>query len=420
MELLHNLALGFGLFLQPANLLCAVLGCLLGALLRLLPGLGPLAVMAMLLPAAQALTPLAAVLLLAGVYCAACHQRLPRPLQLAACAVPLVLAPCVAWLGNLALQFGAAEYLALMVLALAAAVLLSPGSLLKALALVLLGLLLGLVGADASSGVLRFTFDIPELGGGIALVVLAMGLFGYGEVIGQLAALSDAPEQPLPSMAGTAVPAAAPGWGQALARSAATQALFLPLLVLGLPATAAMALMLGVLGLQLPLQSPGSSAVLVWALLAALLLGQLLVLLVTELLRRSGLGAALSLSLGKRLPRLAYRHLFAAILLLCALGAYASRHSLLDVWLLAAFGLLGYVLKCLDMASAPLWMGFVLGPALEQRLRQALQLAHGDWSVFVMRPLSAGLLLLALLLPLLLLLPAVQRWRNRAPAGAGL
>jgi TctA family transporter len=402
MALLQQLVLGFGLALQPVNLLCGLLGCLLGLLLRLLPGLGPLAAMAMLLPASLGLPPQAALLLLAGMYCAARYQSQPvgsgRTLLLAVCALPLLLAPWVDWLTELALQFGAAEYLALMVLALAAAVLLTPGSLLKALALVLLGMLLGLVGTDASSNLLRFTLDIPELAGGIAVPVLAMGLFGYGEVIAHLAAA------PLPANAPEAS-----GWQQGLARDAATQAVFLPLLVLGVPFNAAMAMLVAALGLQ-PLQTPqpGSGAGLVWGLLAALLLGQLLVLLLLSELRRRS-----SLKLDWPLPRLAYRHLYAAILLLCAMGAYAGRHSMLDVWLVAAFGVLGYVLKCLDMPCAPLLMGFVLGPAMEQRLRQTLLLAHGDWSVFVMRPLSAGLLLLALMLPLLLVLPALKRWRAR-------
>lgn len=499
MELLNNLVLGFGVALAPANLLCALAGCVLGTLVGVLPGMGPVAAMAMLLPASTSLPPVSALILLAGIYYGAqygasvtailvkppadpsraggCVDGYQMALQgragpalaaagfasfFAGCAGVLVLAVFAPVLNRLALQFGAVEYFALMVLGLVGCVVMAPGSLLKAIGMVLLGLLLGLVGRDAPSGVLRFSLDVAELSNGIGLVALAMGVFGYGAIMSRLGQPEPAREVFAARVRGfwpgrsdfkNMTPAVLrgtvagsllgviPGGGALLASCAAcamekkVQAkpgevpfgqgniravaapgsahnagavtAFLPLLALGIPSNAVMVLMAGALtlhniqpGPQLMAGDPG----LFWGLLAALLLGKLMLVLLKLPLQ----------GLWPKLLRVPYRWLFPAVVLLCAIGAYSMRHSSLDVWLVAAFGLVGYVFHKLGMAPAPLLLGFILGPRMEENLRAALQLSHGDWSVFVMRPLPAGLLLAALCMVFLVLTPAVQSRRVKA------
>jgi len=383
MELIHNLSLGFGVATTSPNLLLAMIGCLLGTLSAVLPGMGPVATMAMLLPFSYALPPLSALILLIGVACGTQYggssaARWGGLLMVTLFTLVLVaLAPA---LSRLAL--GATETVALMVLGLVAAAVLASGSLLKALAMLLLGLLLGLVGADSDSGAVRFAWDVPELSGGLGIVAIAMGVFGCGEVITHLARPADLRE--LPSANGL--------HGKPL-RS---------LLALGAPSQAVMALLLGAMALrqmQPGAQAVGSNTGLFWGLLASLWLSNLMLL-------------ALHLPLARRwarLPRLTYRWLFPAIVLLCALAAYAEHHSSFDIWLVATFGCIGYGFHQLDMEPAPLLLGFILGPVMEENLRRALQLSGGDWSVFVARPLSAGLLATALCL--VALLPVVRARR---------
>lgn len=399
MELMHHLALGFGVAFAPLNLLLAVLACLLGTLVGLLPGIGPVAAMALLLPACYALAPVSMLVVLMGVYCGAQHGRATAAIlqgQMGATRLAVGLGSFFAaslgllalllltpMLAGLALQLGPTETLALAVLGLVACMVLASGSLLKALAMALLGLLLGLVGTDAPSGVQRFALDIPELGGGIGFAVLAMGVCGYGEIISNLG-------QP-PS-----VRPAPHGVGAAIA--------VLALLGLGLPSNAAMALLVGALDLhhipagpQVLASQPG----LYWGLLVCTCLACLLPVPLN-------LGL---LGLWRWLLRVPYRWLFAALVLLGAVGAYSLHHRILDIWLVALFGLLGYGFNKLGLQSAPLLLGFVLAPGMEDSLRRTLQLSHGDWSVLVMRPLSASMLLLALALLLLVVLPAFKTWR---------
>jgi TctA family transporter len=306
------------------------------------------------------------------------------------------------------------------------------------------------------SGLARFAFDIPELRDGIGFVVIALGIFGYGEIISNLAR----PESVRPVFK-TKVPRLWPTWqdikpvvpavlrGTALgslfgmlpgggtapaalaahaleqkidtrpgeppfgednirgvaapesAHNAGAQTVFIPMLALGIPPNAVMALMLGAMGLHHIQPGPQlltSMPELFWGLIASLCLG---------ILMRLALNLPL-IGVWIRLLNVPYRWLFPALVLFCSLGVYAATHSAIDVWLVAAFGIVGYAFHKLDLEPAPLLLGFVLGPMMENHLRGALLLSRGDWSVFVMRPLSAGLLLAALCTLVLVLLPALQ------------
>ena len=499
MELLHHLAFGFSVAITPINLLCALTGCLLGTLMGVLHGIGPVATIAMLLPTTYALPTVSALILLAGICYGAQYGGsitailVKRPAEsslalsgmdgyqmarqgragpalaaaglgsfFAASVGTLILAACAPLLTELAMAFGPAEYFALMVLGLVGAVVLASGSLIKAIAMVVLGMLLGLVGADASSGVTRFAFDIPELNDGIGFVVIAMGVFGYGEIISNLAQSAHAREvfgtkwqdlwptrQDMRDMApavlrGTALGSILgmlPGGGALLgkflsyalekkikpkpgeiplgegnirgvvapdsAKHAGAQAAFMPLLALGIPPNAVMALVVGALTLHHIQPGPQvmtSNPELFWGLIASLWIGNLMLVV---------LGLPL-MGVWTRLLGVPYRWLFPALVLFCAMGVYTTTHSTFDIWLVAAFGFVGYLFHKLDMEPAPLLLGFILGPMMEEYLRRALQMANGDWSVFVMRPLSAGLLLLAVSMLVLVFLPAFQTRRAAA------
>lgn len=416
MDLFSNLAFGFGVALTPINLLVALVGCLLGTLIGVLPGIGPVAAIALLLPATYALPPLTALILLAGVYCAARNGGSTRAgpalataglgAFFAGCIGTLVLAAFAPTLAQRALQFGPVESFSLLVLGMTGAAVMAAGSLIKGIAMGVLGLLLGLVGTEVDSGLARFAFDIPELRDGFGFVVMALGVFGIGEIMGNLAR----PES-VRAVLNAKVPRLWPTWQdfkpmvpavlRGSAHNAGAQIVFIPMLALGIPSNAVMALMLGAMGLHHIQPGPQlltSMPELFWGLIASLCLGNLL---------RLALNLTL-MGLWIRLLKVPYRWLFPAIVLFCSLGVYAATHSAFDVWLVAAFGFVGYVFHKLEMQPAPLLLGFVLGPMMEKHLRGALLLSGGDWSVFVMRPLSAGLLLAALCILVLVLLPALQ------------
>jgi TctA family transporter len=499
MELLSHLALGFGVAFTPLNLLYALIGCLLGTLIGVLPGIGPVATIAMLLPATYTLAPVSALIMLAGIYYGAqyggsttailvnlpgesssvvtcidgyqmARQGRAGPALAAAglgsffagCVGTLILAAFAPALTELAFQFGPAEYFALMVLGLIGAVVLASGALLKAVAMVVLGLLLGMVGTDVNSGVARFAFDIPELSDGIGFVAIAMGVFGYGEIISNLAQPEHARQffgakvqdlwptrQDFKDMApavlrGTALGSllgVLPGGGALLAsfasyalekkikakpgevpfgkgnirgvaapesaNNAGAQTSFIPLLTLGIPPNAVMALMVGAMtihNIQPGPQVMASNPELFWGLIASMWIGNLMLVVLNLPL----------IGIWIRLLSVPYRWLFPAIVLFCAMGVYSTNNSTFDIWLVAGFGFVGYVFHKLDMEPAPLLLGFILGPMMEENLRRALLLSRGDWSVFVSRPLSAGLLLVALVMLVLVLLPAVKTRRAQA------
>jgi TctA family transporter len=499
MDLLSNLALGVAVAFTPQNLLYAFVGCVLGTLIGVLPGLGPVAAIAMLLPVVHALDATTALIMLAGVYygaqyggstaailldsggpstsaaAAADGQAMARQGRagpaLAAAALGSFFAGCVGTvviaaiappLTDVAFSFGPAEYVSLMVAGLIGAVVLTSGSLLKAVAMIVLGLLLAQIGADVVWQLPRFSFGLPELHGGINFVVVAIGMFGLGEVIATLAQ----PAEPrtrfvdkvtglwptrqdlrdawpamlrgtalgsllgmlpgggalLASVAAQAVEKTAPGrrgeveFGKGnirgvaapeSANNAGAQTSFVPMLALGVPPNAVMALMIG--AMLIKGIAPGPPVLtahpeLFWGLVASMWAGNVMLLVLN--LPLVGLWA--------RLLAVPYRWLAPALVLLCCVGVYSLRGSAFDVALSALFALAGYAFHQLGCEGAPLLLGFVLGPMLEQNLRHALQLSGGDWSTFVTRPLSAGLLIAGALMIVVVWLPTISKKRGVA------
>ncbi len=499
MELIDHLALGFGAAFTLQNLLYALVGCLLGTLIGILPGIGPLATIAMLLPVTYGLDPLAALIMLAGIYYGAQYGgsttailvNLPGEASsvvtvidgyqmarkgragpalaaagigsfFAGCVGTLVLAAFAAPLTDLAIRFGPSEYFALMVVGLIGAVVLASGSLLKALAMVVLGLLLGTMGTDVNSGVVRFSFDIPELTDRISFLAIAMGLFGYGEIISNLARPDNQRQvftgsvnglmptktdfrRMVPAiLRGTAlgsVLGVLPGGGALLsaftaytlekktrlesgevpfgegnirgvaspeaANNAGAQTSFIPLLTLGIPPNAVMALMVGAMtihNIQPGPQVMTSNPELFWGLVASMWIGNAMLVVLNLPL----------VGLWVQLLKVPYRLLFPAIVLFCAVGVYSTNNNSFDIWMVALFGFIGYLFIKLGCEPAPLLLGLILGPLMEENLRRALLISRGDWSVFLTRPLSAGLLVVALLLLAVVLLPGIKRRREEA------
>jgi TctA family transporter len=374
----------------------------------------------------------------------------------------LILAAFAVPLTEVAFKFGPAEYFSLMILGLIGAVVLASGSLLKAVAMIVLGLLLGLVGTDVNSGVARYSFDIPELTDGIGFIVIAMGVFGYGEIITNLAQPEDKREVFLGKVTGlfptkedfkNMVPAVLrgtaigsilgilPGGGALLAAFAAytiekktklrpgevpfgqgnirgvaapesannagAQTSFIPLLTLGIPPNAVMALMVGAMtihNIQPGPQVMTSNPELFWGLIASMWIGNLMLIILNLPL----------IGMWIKLLTVPYRWLFPAIVLFCAIGVYSTNNNTFDIWLVGAFGVVGYVWAKLSVEPAPLLLGFILGPMMEENLRRALLLSRGDWSVFVTRGLSASLLAVAAVMLIVVLLPAVKSKREEA------
>ena len=499
MDLINNLSLGFSVAFTAQNLLYALIGCVLGTLIGVLPGIGPVATIAMLLPATYSLPPIAALIMLAGIYYGAqyggsttailvnlpgesssvvtCIDGYQMARQgragpaLAAAGIgsffagsvgTLILAAFAPPLTELAFLFGPWEYFSLMVLGLVGAVVLASGSLLKAVCMILLGLLLGLVGTDVNSGVARYSFDIPELTDGIGFVVIAMGVFGYGEIITNLAQPEDQREvftaevkglfptaldfkRMTPAiLRGTALGSMLgilPGGGALLAAFAAytfekktklqpgevpfgkgnirgvaapeaannagAQTSFIPLLTLGIPPNAVMALMVGAMtihNIQPGPQVMTSNPELFWGLIASMWIGNLMLVILNLPL----------IGMWIKLLTVPYRFLFPAIVLFCAIGVYSTNNNTFDIWMVAIFGFVGYLFAKLGCEPAPLLLGFILGPMMEEHMRRAMLLSRGDWSVFATRGISAGFLLAALVLLVIVLLPAVKNKREEA------
>ncbi|MCG5241013.1 tripartite tricarboxylate transporter permease [Azospirillum doebereinerae] len=496
MDVFANLWLGLGVSLMPMNLFYCFLGTLIGTLIGVLPGIGPVATVALLLPITFYLPPVGALIMLAGIFYGAQYGgsttailvKLPGEsssvmtcldghamarqgragVALATAALASLFAGVVATLviavagpplAGIALAFGPAEYVALMLVGLIGAVILAHGSVVKAIAMILVGLLLAMVGTDVNSGQMRFTFDIPQLYDGLDFVPLAMGLFGLAEIIINLEetegrGVSPAPIARLwPSLADfrEAWPAAVrgtalgtilgilPGGGATLsafaayalekkvardpgrfghgaiqgvagpeaANNAGAQASFIPMLSLGIPSNAVMALMIGAMmihgitpGPQIMTKQPE----LFWGMVASMLVGNVMLVVLNLPL----------IGLWVRLLRVPYAYLFPAILVFCCIGTYSLKNDVFDVITMAGFGVFGYVLKKLDCEPAPLLLGFVLGPLLEENLSRAMLLSQGDVTVFATRPISAGLLAVAVGLLALILLPNFRRQREVA------
>ncbi len=499
MDLIHHLGLGFAVALTLQNLVYALFGAILGTLIGVLPGIGPVATIAMLLPSIYSLDATPALIMLAGIYygaqyggsttailinvpgeassvvtCIDGYQmarqgRAGAALAVAAlgsffagCVGTVVIAGFAPPLTELAFQFGPAEYFSLMVLGLIGAVVLASGSLLKAIAMVILGLLLGQVNTDVISGVPRFGFDIPELTDGIGFVVIAMGIFGFGEIVANLGRPAGHREVFTRKVAGLwptrrdfadAWPAAVrgtalgsllgvlPGGGALLAsfasytlekrvrrqpgeldfgkgnirgvagpesaNNAGAQTSFIPMLTLGIPPNAVMALMVGAMtikGIQPGPQVMSSNPQLFWGLIASMWVGNAMLIVLNLPL----------IGIWIRLLTVPYRFLFPAIVVFCTIGCYTLNDSSFDVFMAAIFCVVGYVLYKLGCEPAPLLLGFILGPMMEENLRRALLLSRGDWTTFTTRPLSAGLLGGAAVLLLVVMLPSIRSKRREA------
>ena len=362
-------------------------------------------------------------------------------------------------LSELALKFGPAEYFSLMILGLIGAVVLAHGSLLKAIAMIVLGLLLGIVGTDVNSGVARFAFGVPELTDGLGVVSVAMGLFGFAEIISNLETtekrelVTGKVERPLAhegavqgGVAGVAArhrarlgPGPSAGRrrdavvvrflrarekgregpaqfgkgaiqgvaGPESANNAGAQTSFIPLLTLGIPENAVMALMVGAMtihNIQPGPQVMTSNPTLFWGLIASMWVGNLMLVVLNLPL----------IGMWIKLLKVPYRLLYPAILLFCAIGVYSINNTSFDVMQTAVFGFLGVVFFKLECEPAPLLLGFVLGPMMEENLRRAMLLSRGDPTMFFTRPLSLAMLLLARPLLVADRAPAFRKKRDEA------
>ena len=495
MDLFANLILGFSVALTLQNLAYCFVGVLVGTLIGVLPGIGPLATISLLLPLTFGVPPVAALIMLAGIYygaqyggsttailvnlpgetasvvtCLDGYQmarqgRAGPALAIAAIGSfiagtigTLIIALAGPPLADVALKFAAAEYFSLMLMGLVAAAVLAQGDMVKSLAMVVVGLVLGLVGTDVNSGVARFSFDIPELTDGIGFVVVAVGVFAIGEIITNLgqpteerrvfeAKLSNLMpswaefrQSFLPIMRGTALGSffgVLPGTGPAVAsfssymleqklaadpsrfgkgaiegvaapeaaNNADAQCKFIPMLTLGLPASGVMALMLGAMTIQ-GIQ-PGPEVMtkrpeLFWGLIASMWVGNLFLIILNLPL----------IGLWVKLLSVPYRVLFPAIVAFSAIGIYSGSNSAFEVYMAALFGIVGFVWVKLGFNLAPMLLGFVLGPLLEENLRRAMLVSRGDPTVFFTRPISAAFMLVTLLILVMMLLPAIRRKRD--------
>jgi putative tricarboxylic transport membrane protein len=495
-DLIGNLGVGFATALSPTNLVLCFVGALVGTLIGVLPGVGPIATIAMLLPLTFKVDPTGAIIMLAGIYYGAQYggsstailvnipgeatsvvttldghamaKKGQAGIALGIAAIgsffagtvaTLIIAAIGAPLTKLALLFGPAEYFGLMVLGLGLAIVLARGSVLKAVIMVVFGLLLATVGQDLETGQERLTLGFADLADGIDFAVLAMGVFGIAEILRNLEnpeahnVVRGALGRLLPSFAdlrrsfgpivrGTglgSVLGILPGNGAVLApfasytlekklakdpsrfgqgaiegvagpesaNNAGAQTAFIPLLTLGIPPNAVMALMVGAMTIHGVIPGPlvmSKNPNLFWGLIASMWIGNLMLLVINLPL----------IGLWVRLLKVPYRLLFIMILLFCCIGIYSINNNPSDVYFTAFFGLVGYVLIKLGLEPAPMLLGFVLGRLMEEKLRQALALSEGSFTTFVERPLSAVLLLLALAIMVIAVLPAVRKGREEA------
>jgi putative tricarboxylic transport membrane protein len=475
-EVVQNLVLGFQVALTPSILAYAFLGCVIGTLVGMLPGIGPLTGISLLLPVTFGLNPTIALVMLAGVYYGAMYggsttsilMRIPGEAAsvmtcvdgyemtrngragaaLAIAAIGSFVAGTVSVVGlmllapplaSIALKFGPPEYSALLVLGLLVLAYLSGGTIIKTLAMALLGLLLGMIGIDTMSGFTRFSFDIVELGDGIGIVPVAVGLFGVSEIL--LTARSGAAEpvrrprlrELLPSAAELKAAAAPIGRGTVLgfligiipgsahvissfvsyalerrlsrhperfgkgaiegvagpesANNAAASGALVPLLALGVPSGALPAVMLAALLIHGVTPGPlliQNNPELFWGLIASMYVGNTVLLILNLPM----------IGLFINILRIPYAYMYPLILVLCVLGVYAINQSAIDIWIMAIMGALGFVLRKLDFETAPIVLGLILAPMLELSVRQALAMSAGDYSIFFTRPISATMLVL--------------------------
>jgi putative tricarboxylic transport membrane protein len=501
-EILQGLIVGFSVALTPQNLMYCFFGVFLGTMIGVLPGIGPLATIAMLLPLTFVLPPVAALIMLAGIYYGsdyggsttailvnlpgegssvvtlldghpmAQQGRAGPALAIAAmgsffagCICTLLIALVGPPLANVALKFGSPEYFSLMVMALVCAAVVGSGSVLKSLAMVVVGLLIGIVGTDVNSGKVRFSFGVPELSDGIGIAVVAMGVFGITEIVRNLAGAQIIPTilrgkitglmprwqdlktcfapilrgtsigaiyGPLPGLGGTisaftsymvekklakdpsrfgkgAIEGVA---GPESANNACAQTTFIPMLTLGIPGSASMALMLGAMimhGITPGPQVMTSRPDLFWGLIASMWIGNAMLLVLNLPL----------IGIWVRLLQVPYRLLFPIIMTMMGIGIYSLNNSGTDVMLMAFFGFAGYILFKLGCSFPPLILAMVLGPLMEENLRRSLLLSDGDPSIFITRPISCGFMVATVALLLVFALPAIRRKRRVVITEAG-
>jgi putative tricarboxylic transport membrane protein len=497
MDIFANLATGFGAAATPINLGFCLFGCLVGTLIGVLPGIGPIATIAMLLPVTFGLSPLGALIMLAGIYygaqyggsttailvnlpgesssvvtCIDGYQmarngRAGAALTIAAvgsfvagCAGTLLIAAFAPLLAAFAEKFRSPEYFALMLFGLIAAVILAHGSVVKAVGMVLLGLLAGLIGTESQTATSRFTFGVSELYDGVDFVPLAMGLFGLAEIMSNLDRIRDERSTVTPRIGSLwptreeirrAVPAALrgtllgaflgilPGGGAVLASFAAytlekkisrtpgefgkgavegvaapesannagAQTSFIPLLTLGIPSNPVMALMMGAMLIQGI--APGTAILterpeLFWGMVASMWFGNLMLIVINLPL----------IGIWVRLLQVPYRLLFPCIVVLCCVGAYSVNASTFLILMMGGFALLGYVFGKLGCEGAPFLLGFVLGPLMEENLRRSMVLSFGDPMIFLQRPISLCILIACAALILLIVVPQFRTTREEA------
>ncbi len=494
MDLFHNLIFGFSVALSWQNLFYCFLGCLLGTLIGVLPGIGPLATIAMLMPITFTISPVGALIMLAGIYYGAQYGgsttsilvNLPGETSsvitcidgyqmarqgkagpaLAIAAIGSFFAGTVCTLvialfgppiAEMALKFASPEYFSLMMMGLIVAAVLAPGDMVKSLAMVFLGLLIGCVGTDVDSGWRRFSFDIIELTDGIGFVVIAIGVFALGEIVSNL---GDPEERTVftskvgslfpskdqvkrsagPIVRGTVLGAffgVLPGTGPAIAsfssymvekkmakdpsrfgngaiegvagpeaaNNADAQCKFIPMLTLGIPASGTMALMLG--ALMIHGIAPGPTVMtqrpdLFWGLIVSMWIGNLMLVILNLPL----------IGLWVSLLKVPYRLLFPAIMTFSCIGIYSLNNSPFELYLTAFFGLLGFLWMKLECSPVPLMLGFVLGPMMEENLRRAMLISRGDPTVFLTRPLSLVFVIITVLILVVMALPVLKKRRG--------
>ena len=495
-DILSSITMGFGVALTWQNIGLCFFGCVIGTIIGVLPGIGPLTTMAMILPVTFWLSPVGALIMLAGVFYGAQYGgsttailvkipgetssvvtvldghamaqrgRAGPALAIAAIGslfagsvVTLLIAVAGPPLARIALLFQSADYVSVMLLGLISAVVLAHGSVLKAVGMIVLGVLFGLVGTDVTTGEYRMTMGLDVLFDGVGFVPLSMGLFGLAEiavnlestgatdlrakaVTGLWPTLADLRQSFGAMVRGTAVGTVfgiLPGGGPTIAafsayslekkvsrsperfgkgaiegvaapesaNNAAAQACFIPMLSLGIPPNALMALMIGAMMIHGITPGPeiiSKQPALFWGLIASMWIGNLMLVILNLPL----------IGIWVKLLQVPYSYLFPSILVLCCIGTFTLNSSTGDVMVMTAFGVIGYAMRKLDCEPAPLLLGLVLGPMLEENFRRAMVLSDGDWSIFVRRPISLGFLLLALGLLIAVALPNIRRGREEA------
>ena len=494
MDLFNNLIFGFSVAFSLQNLLYCLIGVSVGTLIGVLPGIGPLGTIAILMPITYSVSPVGALIMLAGIYYGAQYGgsttailvNLPGETSavvtcidgyqmarqgragpaLAIAAIgsfiagtfgTLLIAVAGPPLADVALKFGSPEYFSLMLMGLVAAAVLAEGDIVKSLAMVAFGLLLGIVGTDVNTGTQRYSFGVSELTDGIGFIVVAVGVFAIGEIISNLGgseerrvftakvsnlmpSWDDMKRSIAPILRGTGIGCffgVLPGTGPAIAsfasymvekkvaddpsrfgkgaiegvagpesaNNADAQCKFIPMLTLGLPASGVMALMLGALtiqGIQPGPQVMTTRPDLFWGLIASMWIGNAMLVILNLPM----------IGLWVKLLQVPYRLLFPAIMAFSAIGIYSVNNSSFEIYLTALFGIIGFVCMRLGFPLAPMLLGYVLGPMMEENLRRSMLMSGGDATVFVRQPISLAFVIATAVILVVMVLPAVRKRRG--------